>query len=221
MKYVFFVIGSSIEYFSIFMLMFTLFRFQITERLATTLMVSIMMSQVSYITRLSSDIGELSSYIQLVLMILVVWILFRVPWYYSILMNFASFVIGFAIQGITIFLLSLFQGVTLESIQGGDSMVSASVQLLCAVLVIAVSRLIYLMNFGFDYVPVDHRAYVQISGTNEVLIVVIIATILLAVSAALVLRDDYKGYAIVATSIFALTVPLFMYYSRRKDREDA
>ncbi|RAP73599.1 hypothetical protein [Paenibacillus montanisoli] len=219
MNYLYFSIGSSIEYFSVFVLMFTLFRFPVTERLNITLIVSLMMSQVSYFSRLMPEIGDFSSYIQLGLLVIVLWILFRVPLYYSLIMNAAAFIVGFAIQGLTLLILSL-SGTPLEFVTG-TPIISAAVQLLTAAIVFAISRTIYIKHWGYDYVPASHRANVSITGTNAILLVVVVTSLVVAAGAGLVLRGNFKDYAIVASVIFLLTIPLFLHYSIRKDKEDA
>ncbi len=72
MDYLLFTGASVLEYVAVFAFMFALFRFRITKRLAVTVLtVSLMMSQVSYFTRAIPQIGEMSSFIQLALYIIV------------------------------------------------------------------------------------------------------------------------------------------------------
>jgi len=196
--------------------MFALFRFDIMERLITTIIVCVMMSQVSYITRLSEDIGDLSSYIQLVVMMFVLWLLFKVPWYYSILMNFVGFIVGFVVQGAVLITLNS-TGLPMKAVQQSSTL-TALVILLTAFLVVAIARTIVLLNLGFDFVPPDRRAYVPVTGLNALILASIITTLTAAVIAALVLRNNYTEYAIVASALFAVTTPFLIYYSVRKDR---
>ncbi|GGD75182.1 hypothetical protein [Paenibacillus nasutitermitis] len=219
MSYVLFVAGSIFEYLSCFLLMFTLFRFRFKRQIMLIIIISILMSQVSYFTRLIPEIGELSSYIQLVLFVLVLWILFRVPFYYSIVMNGAGFVSGFAVQGLVI--LSLWgSGVTLSNIQGNNLIILAT-QLLSATILIGICRLIHIKNWGFDYVPTSHRAHVKITGTNAVLLSLIVFSASAACVIAFLMRYHYKDYLIYASALFVITIPLFLYYSLRKDHDDA
>lgn len=181
--------------------------------------VSFIMSQVSYFTRLNPEIGELSSYIQLTLLIIAMWVLFRVPLYYSIVMNGAGFVFGFAVQGLVI--LFLWQtGTPLGTIQD-NALASAATQALSALLVIGFSRLIFIKNWGFDYVPTSHRAYVRISGVNALLLVIIVIAAVAACLTAFLFKNEFKDYIILSNAIFIISVPLFLYYSFRKDHEDA
>jgi len=218
-KYALFTVGSSIEYFSIFILMFTLFRFRLTDRLVVTLLVSVMMSQVSYFTRLVPEIGSLSSFIQLGIMIIVLWVLFRVPIFYSLIMNAAGFICGAATQGIVIFLVT-FSGVEMSTIQD-NPWISTAVQLLSVTVVIAIARTIFTYNLSFDYVPVSHRARVKIKGTNAILMAVILTSLFITIMAASLLKGNYEEYVFVASATFLVAIPLFLYYSRRKDDEDA
>ncbi|MBW7456847.1 hypothetical protein ACFOLF_09850 [Paenibacillus sepulcri] len=219
MSYALFVAGSIIEYFSYFIFMFALFRFRFRDRMFYLVFVSFIMSQVSYFTRLNPEIGELSSYIQLTLLIIAMWVLFRVPLYYSIVMNGAGFVFGFAVQGLVI--LFLWQtGTPLGTIQD-NALASAATQALSALLVIGFSRLIFIKNWGFDYVPTSHRAYVRISGVNALLLVIIVIAAVAACLTAFLFKNEFKDYIILSNAIFIISVPLFLYYSFRKDHEDA
>jgi len=218
-SYALFVIGSLAEYLSYFIFMFALFRFRLKDRILYMVFVSFLMSQVSYFTRLNPEIGELSSYIQLALLIIVLWVLFRVPLYYSIVMNGAGFVVGFAVQGLVILLL-LESGTPITSIQE-NALNSAATQALSAFVVIGLSRLIITKNWGFDYVPTSHRAYVRISGVNAVLLVVIVVAAVAACLTAFLFKNKFQDYILLSNGIFIISVPLFLYYSFRKDHEDA
>ena len=221
MEYVLFLIGSSFEYFAYFIFMFTLFRFRIKPRMiAMTVLIALLMSQISYVTRLNPDLSELSSYIQLVLLIIWLSLLFRVPLFYSIIMNFAGFVAGFVLQGIVIAGLMFLVGLTWTDIRD-NQWIFLSIQILTAILEVALCRLLYVMNWNFDFVPTSHRADVRFSGTNAILLSTIVLCISLAAFAAYLFRDKVGSYFVVSYIVFFITLPVFLYYLLRKDYEDA
>jgi hypothetical protein len=220
-EYVLFVIGSSFEYFAYFIFMFTLFRFRIKPRMiGMTLLIALLMSQISYVTRLNPNLSELSSYIQLVLLVVWLCLLFRVPLFYSIIMNFAGFVAGFVLQGIVVSGLMFLLGLTLADMQNNQRII-ASIQVLTAILELTICRLLYVMNWNFDFVPTSHRADVRFSGTNAILLSTIVLCISLAAIAAYLLRDKFGSYFVVSYIVFFVTLPIFLYYLLRKDYEDA
>ncbi|QHT62102.1 hypothetical protein GXP70_20385 [Paenibacillus lycopersici] len=200
--------------------MFTLFRFSLDKWLVrNVIVVALITSQVSYFTRLTPEIGNLTTYIQLFLFVVVLWVLFRVPLFYSIIMNFSGLISSFVTSGIAI-LLASFAGANSAEIQG-NSMLTAAIQLLSALINIAVARLIYTRNWGFDFVPSERRFRVKINGTNAVLLAIIAVVVVLSVVITLIFRNDFDEYVITASLIFLLTIPVFFYFSLRKDNEDA
>jgi len=221
MEYVLFLIGSSFEYFAYFLFMFTLFRFRIKPGMITmTLLVALLMSQISYVTRLQEDLSGMSSWIQLVLLVIWLSLLFRVPLFYSIIMNLSGFVAGFALQGILLSGLMVLVDLTWSDIRDNPWIV-LSIQILTVVLEIALCRLLDVMNWNVDFVPTPHRADVRFSGTNAVLLSAIVLGISLAAFAAYVFRDQLGSYFIVSYIVFFITLPVFLYRLLRKDCEDA
>ncbi|WP_274651702.1 hypothetical protein [Paenibacillus humicola] len=188
--------------------------------LVNVFLVTLLMSQVSYFTRKIPEIGELSTYIQFFLFALVLWILFRVPLFHSFLMNFAgisaSFVIGAICAGITYML-----GLSIAEIKHNE-IVTASLQLLSFIFYIGIARLVYTMNWGFDYVPAERRQNVEIRGTNSILITIIAVSVVASVVMTLLFRNNFGNYVdVVSTVVFLLTLPIFLFFSLRKDNEDA
>ncbi|SEM57030.1 hypothetical protein [Paenibacillus sp. OV219] len=221
MDYILFVIGSTFEYIGMFLFLFALFRFGLYTRLImNVVIVSVLMSQVSYFTRLDSSVGDLSSYIQFFLFVVVLWLLFQVPLFHSIVMNFAGLAATFGINGIII-LIAIFLGdISLDTIQSTQSILT-SFQFVTFLAEIGIARSIYIMNWGFDFVPTSRRSYVQIKGTNAILMAIISTSIVIAAVLAFVFRNDYNDYVFYASFVFLCTLPIFLYFSLRKDVEDA
>jgi len=221
MAYLLFVIGSLFEYFAYFIFMFTLFRFRIKPgMIAMTLSVALQMSQISYVTRLEEDLNELSSYIQLALLVVWCCLLFRVPPFYSVIMNFSSFLAGFVLQGIIIAGLMFLPDLTWADIRD-NPWKALSVQVLTAVLEIALCRLLHVMNWNFDFVPTSRRADVRFGGANAVLLSAIVLCVSLAAIAACLFRDRFGSYFVVSYFVFFVTLPVLLYELLRKDCKDA
>lgn len=221
MEYILFLIGSSFEYFAYFMFMFTLFRFRIKPRMiAIILLIAFLMSQISYVTRHSPEISEFSSYIQLALLVIWLCLLFRVPLFYSVIMNFAGFTAGIVLQGLVMSGLMFFLGLNLDIILN-NNWIFLSVQTLTSIVEIALCRMLYVLNWNFDFVPTSHRADVKISGTNARLLGIIALCIFLAAAVAYLFRDQFDSYFVFTCIVFFITLPVFLYYLMRKDYEDA
>lgn len=201
--------------------MFALFRFRIRRPLVlNALLVSFLMSQVSYFTRINPEIDEFSTYIQFLLFIIVFWLFFLVPFFHSIVMNFAGVASGILLQGICLFLLLQITGTTATTFLA-DVWSASSLQILTAVLQIGLTRLIVIKNWGFDFVPTSPRANVVIKGTNAILIGIISFSVVLAAFLSFIFRNNLNGYILSACIVFILTLSMFIYYSVKKDNEDA
>jgi len=143
-----------------------------------------------------------------------------VPLFYSIIMNFAGFVAGFVLQGIVISGLMFLVDLTWPDIQS-NFWIIMSLQVLTAILELALCRLLYVMNWNFDFVPTSHRADVRFSGTNAILLSTIVLCISLGAVAAYLFRDKVDDYFVFSYIVFFITLPVFLYYLLRKDYEDA
>lgn len=221
MDYILFLIASSIEYFGTFVFMLALFRFRLLPRMiGNVLLVSFLMSQVSYFTRLSPEIGELSTYIQFLLFVLVLWVLFRVPFFHSIVMNFAGIAINALTVGLSILVVGKLIDMSLDEMVQ-NIWIASSLQVLSAVISLMISRTIYVFHWGFDFVPTSRRTSVDIRGTNAVLLVIIASALVIASVTALVFKSNFESYLYYSFPVFLLTIPAFLYFAVRKDHEDA
>jgi len=221
MSYVPFIIGSTVEAFSVFLFMLTVFRFRIDRRaIVTTLIVAFLFSQVSYFTRLNPEIGGASTYIQIALYVIVTCLVFRVSFFYSAVMNFAGFIGLLVVQGLTIIVVGSVNGVSMDIVTS-DAWVGMAVQLLGAFILLITARLVTRLNWGFDFIPSSPRTRVQLRGTNAILL----ALILFAISAFAVIlflfRNEYDNYVVYSSAVFIVTLPVFIHYALRKDNEDA
>ncbi|MBP3964311.1 hypothetical protein [Paenibacillus lignilyticus] len=220
MKYLLFLIGSIFEYSGMFILLFTLFRFSIYRRLLVNVfLVATLMSQVSYFTRLDSAVGDLSTYIQFGLFVIVLWVLFNVPIFHSAIMNLAG-ILAVGLQGILIVLVSVISNVSFGAVAGND-VSAAGIQVITCLAHLALAKLVYDKNWGFDFVPTSRRSNVEIKGTNAILLAIISFCIVAAMITAIIFRNNYDDYVLFASIIFLFTVPVFLYFTLRKDTEDA
>ncbi|RXZ78252.1 hypothetical protein EBB07_29805 [Paenibacillaceae bacterium] len=218
MSYALFIAGSTVEYLSLFIFMLVLFRFELRGNYVYIALVSFIMSHVSFFTRMVPEIGAGSSYIQFALSIVVLTVLFRVPLLYSLLMNGAALVFGFAVQGIIFLTLYMMINISLADVQN-NMLTGALTQLLSAVVFLAASWTVRTNNLGFDYVPTSLRHNTHVRGTNAVMVVVIGIGISTAAISSVVFRNQYESYVVLASIIFMATLPVFLYYSLRRDRE--
>jgi hypothetical protein len=198
--------------------MLTLFRFNIREKLMYVVFVSFIMSQVSYFTRLIPEIGFASSYIQYVLSIIVLVVLFRIAIYYSVVMNLTAIAFGIAVQALIILIVWLGLGISLSEVQD-NSVVTAAIQILSSTIFMAASRTVSVNNIGFDYVPPSYRNYRVISRKSVITISAIGTVFVASCIIAFLFRHEYEDYLIIEGAIFIVTLPLFLYYSFNENKQ--
>ncbi|CDN42028.1 hypothetical protein [Paenibacillus sp. P22] len=220
MSYVLFVVGSAVEYFGMFALMFALFRFQVNrDFFAKVAIITLLMSQVSYFTRLVPEIGNLSTYLQYVLFVGILWYLFRVPLFHSIVINFAGLFVDIGVTVGCVFIISAATGITLDTISA-NPVLTASFQILSAVIQIGLAYTIRVKNWGFDWVPSDRRVYTPFNRTSAVITALIAFCIVAAFILTSILREDFEGYLVAVGGVALIFVPLFLFFALRKDREE-
>lgn len=217
MAYALFVAASSIEYFSLFVFMLTLFRFKVSGNLVYIVFVSFIIAQVSYFTRQIPEIGEASTYIQYVLSIIFLIVLYRISIYYSLVMNLTSIAVGIAVQALIIGVVWLGLGISLSDIQD-NTWVRTSIQLLSSILFLTGARTITSFNIGFDYVPPSFRNYRIITRKSTVIISAIGAIFVISCIVAFIFRHQVEDYLVIESAIFLITLPLFIYYSWQENK---
>jgi len=221
MSYLLFSAASVVEYVAVFTFMFALFRFQFTRRtVLSVLAVSIMLSQISYFTREISAIGELSTYIQLVVLVIVLWMLFQVPIFYSIVMSFAAFAVVVIVQGLTLLAFDLSGVATADAIKA-SVILGAAVQIASSLIEVGIAYAIKTTNIGFNFVPTSRRTSTQFNQTNIVLLIITLTTMLITGIFAYLFNNEFDRYVFAACCVFILTVPMFVYYALRRDTESA
>lgn len=218
MEYLLFVVGSIIEFFALTTLMLVAHCIEIPRRrLFDILALAALMSQVSYFTRMV--VGETSSYIQLGLTVLAIWLICNIPLFYSAAINVVSMAFGFVGQGLIIVAISFAMNVPYSAVVS-DPNYAFPAQILSTILFLTVAYVIKTHNLGFSYVPASRRVYVSLRGLNVVILTAIIVIVTALSVASIALRNDFDTYLYVVVGIFALSIPLFLYYSLRKDAED-
>lgn len=221
MSYVLFVVASIAEYIGTFAVMFTLFRFPFNrDFLVKIALIAVLMSQVSYFTRLVPEIGSLTTFIQFPIFIAIFWLLFRVPMWHSLWINFAGLAVAFIVPIASVLAVSSTSGITLTQINESPTLQFAF-QLLSAVLQIAIARTIYIRNWGFDWVPSDRRVYTPFTRSSAVITALVAFGLVLALVLTAIFRHNFEDYIVLVGCVFLVTLPTFIFFAIRKDEEHA
>lgn len=220
MNFAIFTMISSIEYVAGLVFIAALFRFRYFMRMKMhILMVCILLSYISYTTRTVYGLAIESTLIQVGLMTLFIWLLFRVQINYSLLMALTGHVAYGAIQFLLIFIFTysgIFSLNDLEALKWPSHILPITTSAIFFV----ISGLIIKKNWGFSFVPDRTDENYGLNNRKNTLI-------LLAVTASFILLSTLHRIGItlisnifVSSIIYIIAFAFFIIFSIKKERSD-
>lgn len=205
---------SILEYFAIFFFMFRLFTFRVKEYIAEIIFSSIILTFVSDALRNAFDLGFIDPLVQLLLFCALLWQVFKVHFFYSIIMAVAM-VFYNASQALIVSILTVLDIYRFPLSQNEIWML----QLITVFLVMMLALFIQQRNWRFSFVPTDASMKVKYSGDNLTLLIIIvlqfIITALLYVSYLLSLELVYIIGALLVLGILMV----YLRYINKKEIE--
>ncbi len=154
-KLLVFTILSSIQYISIILAGFSLFRINFKWFKPQIAFVCIALSYVSFTMRIES-FALYSPIIQLIILIVSMWLLFRIQIFYAAIVSITGYLVFIILDSATYYIaLTITNELRLFTIQ------MYIVALISGVLTMIVSMLIYRKNWGFSFVPLNEDSYVN------------------------------------------------------------
>jgi hypothetical protein len=219
MKFVLFTLFSSAEYVAIFILMFTLFRFRFKGYRKQIALTSLILCYVSYTMRLDG-MANITTIIQFILCILLVWMLFQVQLFYAAIMSFSAF-FGYGVIQSLIVLITSELGIIKISDINENSVTGYGLQLGTAILFSSIGWIIRKKNMGFDFVPTSSHGRIRYTKLNLIfLLAMIICTLGISFTFYLINNGKIEDL-VVMIIVFGIGFTFFLYLSNRKDLEDA
>jgi hypothetical protein len=144
-----YIVFSVIEGFSILYLILNLFRISTKEHIKAVLVANIFISISTYYFQ-ESILSDFSPLLIMLLLLLFLVFIFKVSLLYSIFVTIFGFVFCLIIQGLLIYIPTLFTDLTFDSIKNNDFL-RYSFQFLNSVLLIIVGRFLHIKGFGFTF----------------------------------------------------------------------
>jgi len=213
MEFVLFMLFSMIEAFALYYFMFRLFKVDL--HMPSIAFASLLGSYTSYTLRVSAELPNIDIFVQMILLIAFVWLLFQVPLYYSILMACISFVAYVVVQITVYFLLSAIDP-SIHLLESSGSMTYV-VQFATATIIVMIGSYIHRKRKGFSFVPHSFFVPVKLKSFQIALLILYILTFC-SVPISYFLYH-YRPIYLITPLFICLLLFLCLYAAYRSDRK--
>ncbi|QGQ94969.1 hypothetical protein EHS13_08780 [Paenibacillus psychroresistens] len=223
MNFLGFMIFSPFEYIAIFILMFSLFRFNF-DRFYTKRIIfaSILLSCLSFTMRAES-LTNFNTPVIGVLLFIFVWLMFEVRIFHALIMSISVFIAYGLIQAtlITLFqYMNIFDLKEIESTATGYTFPGFVIAIISILIFMIVAWIIKKRNSGFDFVSHDTSKKNEYNGINILLSIGILITATITAVTYYLILDYEQGFYLMAL-VLLFTLIIILYLSNRKDLHDA
>lgn len=177
MEFVWFNLFSTLESIGMFILLLTLFRFDIREYFIHTIFASFILSQMSFFLRTVYDFGNIVPLLYVLYMFLFIWLMFQIPVLYAAIMAIIGYITFFLLQGVFIFIVLIFDLFPLEEI-APFTLLAYIVQTISFGLSLFISWILGRIRFGFTFIP-NKNLIIQTKSENTILLVTSLISIII------------------------------------------
>ncbi|MEJ8548132.1 hypothetical protein [Brevibacillus borstelensis] len=218
MEFIGFFLFSILEYVAIFSLMFSLYRLQSRFYWIEQLIISAILSFISYSLRELFHTEVFTPVVLIALMSILLWIVLRIPFFYIALMTVPTYIVYALIQYGVMEVLDHFQIIMYSQAfeNNGANWYGQVIQGVTAAVTFIISWVISKFGIGFSFIP---SGYVKIKLTGLNLIIAIALTV--GFLAFIFFNYWIKSRAQFAalSSLYIIVLGVLIYLSRKKDYE--
>lgn len=210
-----FVVFSSLEYFSSFIFILVQFRFSLRENLSKILLISILLSFVSY-SFIQADLRDISPLVQNAIFLIYIWMVLKVSLPNSIIMLLTGYTVFGLVQTCII---AIFSHIGLLS---GELKIGATityqVQVYSTILMLILSVSTYYLKGGFSFIGIRGRATKNRNKRKYIFFTtyIVISFIITIVINIYLLNYKHPSY-IGAVSILLIVLLFLLYLSFKRD----
>ncbi|TMV49478.1 hypothetical protein FE783_13295 [Paenibacillus mesophilus] len=213
MNVLLFLFFSSLEWFSLIILSFALFKFEIRWYRGQIVLSAFLLSLLSYILFEVLNLTAIASLLQPPIVFLFFWQIFRVALFYAGLMAINGY-LGYVVVNALVF--NVFRIFDIMLVPGTQHMYEA--QAISAFIALVLSWLVHKYRIGFTFVPHGDRANVKLSGINlRLLLFTIVGYIVISSVNYLYFLGDYT-FLFLLVAMVALA--LLQYWVFRREYSD-
>jgi hypothetical protein len=213
-----FLLFSSLEYVGMIVLMFAVFRFSFRGFIPHTVFICVLLSFISHYFR-ENGLVNYSTLVQVVLFVICIYLLYRLHWYYSIVMGVTGFQTYSTVQACIVLVLSRMGLISIDkmSYSNFDGLLLVAVQL---IVMFVISVLFHIKGWGFTFIPTGSIARVKFTQINVSILFLSMLSVLF-VGASFYFYGQNQMHLFVFLSVIQLIILVgLIYYSLRKERMD-
>ncbi|MEI7024767.1 hypothetical protein [Paenibacillus sp. y28] len=173
MNALYFFILSSIEFFSGLCLILTMFMFPIRTYLPHLVFTSLILTQTSYLFFEVFSLQWLGPVVQLFMVLLFFWLMFRIQLFYATIMGIVGYIGVFVIQILIIFFGELLHIITMQEMLE-NKILSYTMQLVNSAAAILISIFLKRYRIGFTFIPDSEKYNLSLRGNNLLFLIVMV-----------------------------------------------
>lgn len=211
-----FLLVSALEWTALFLLILSMFLFPIKGYIPHIAFASIVLAQISYFLFKELQIAFVAQIIQLIVVFMFIWLMFRVHIFFSAAMAIMGYILYGLLQVIIIFIFKLVF-INKEGIFENE-LASHLIQIATVIIIYGICWVIIRNRLGFSFVPDNERQKIEIKGQNKVfLVLMFVAAIIISFGYIL----TFAGFLQIILLIFLISAIFFllMYIAIKKERE--
>lgn len=209
MEVIRFLLFSSLEWFALFVLTFAMFKFPYRGYWGQLILCSVLLSFISYVLFDALNMRPIAPIIQLPLVILCTWQIFRVHLFYAAIMTTFSYNCYAFLQSLYIVIMKGF-GLSFEEVV--STPYSYILQPLTIGSTVLLGWIIYKRRVGFTFVPDFEHIRVKLRGINLWLLLLVVLG-----NANVAVFDLLAKEGLEALLLSTAVVLILFYFARKKE----
>ncbi|TFE22618.1 hypothetical protein [Cohnella luojiensis] len=183
-------------------LILSIFRFQIKGFVPQILFTAVVMAQTSYLLREVLNQDSITPFFMLAWIVILLWLLFRVHYFYALLMAITGY-LGYLLIQISI--VYSFQFLFDTEIPVVDFYTMKIIQIISSSIALLISVVLMMKRIGFSFVPDRVQESVLLKGTNRRMLLLLIAGSVIVSAIVFIYESGFGTFMLgILTIVFAL-----------------
>jgi hypothetical protein len=215
MTLLYFILFSSLEYFSSFVFISIQFRFSIRENILKIILISLLLSFVSY-SLINADLRGISPLIQTLIFLIYIYLLMKVSIINSIIMVLTGYIVLGLVQTCIVAVLSHL-GIVAGELEVGAA-ITYKVQVASSVFMLILSFLTYYFKGGFSFIEA-HGRFTKKSfvGKNKWFIVGIFVVFIITTCLNIFMLESKNPQYLAVASVLLVALIFLSYITFKRD----
>lgn len=173
-----FFILSILEVSTLFVFMFSIFRFKIKFYIKEIIFISVLISMASYYLRLFENLYSVVPIVLLMLIIINLWIVFKISPFYAAIMGIASYIGYSVVQALILWIMQEANIITLDQIKEDNLQSGQILQIISIVTTLLISAVLERFRLWFTFVPVTNAILIKINTRNLITLIAITISVI-------------------------------------------